>query len=91
MTTTEEVIRLVRSTADKGEGYPVIGSSIVLDVGEMKRLIELVKAEENEAIIAAANALENIASTSSSTRIRRVANEALTAIRARRKDADPSA
>ena len=49
------------------------------------RLIELVKAEENEAIIAAANALENIASTSSSTRIRRVANEALTAIRARRK------
>ena len=45
----------------------------------------LVKAEENEAIIAAANALENIASTSSSTRIRRVANDALTAIRARRK------
>ena len=42
------------------------------------------KAEENEAIIAAANALENIASTSSSTRIRRVANDALTAIRARR-------
>ena len=41
--------------------------------------------EENEAIIAAANALENIASTSSSTRIRRVANDALTAIRARRK------
>ena len=40
--------------------------------------------EENEAIIAAANALENIASTSSSTRIRRVANDALTAIRARR-------
>ena len=53
--------------------------------GEMKRLIKLVKAEENEAIIAAANALENIASTSSSTRIRRVANDALTAIRARRK------
>ena len=46
---------------------------------------ELVKAEENEAIIAAANALENIASTSSSTRIRRVANAALKAIRARRK------
>ena len=46
---------------------------------------DLVRAEENEAIIAAANALENIASTSSSTRIRRVANEALTAIRARRK------
>ena len=84
MTTTEEVIRLVRATADQGEGYPVIGSSIVLDIGEMKRLIELVKAEENEAIIAAANALENIASTSSSTRIRRVAKAALTAIRARR-------
>ena len=49
MTTTEEVIRLVRDTADPGEGYPVVGSSIVLDVGEMKRLIELVKAEENEA------------------------------------------
>ena len=84
MTTTEEVIRLVSATAVQGEGYPVIGSSIVLDIGEMKRLIELVKAEENEAIIAAANALENIASTSSSTRIRRVANAALTAIRARR-------
>ena len=45
---------------------------------------DLVRAEENEAIIAAANALENIASTSSSTRIRRVANDALKAIRARR-------
>ena len=49
MTTTEEVIRLARSTADQGEGYPIIGSSIVLDIGEMKRLIELAKAEENEA------------------------------------------
>ena len=49
------------------------------------RLIELVNAEENEAMIGAANALENIASTSSSMRIRRVANDALTAIRARRK------
>ena len=52
-------------------------------LGQIKR--QLVKAEENEAIIAAANALENIASTSSSTRIRRVANDALKAIRARRK------
>ena len=43
------------------------------------------KAEENEAITNAENALENIVSTSSSTRIRRVANDALTAIRARRK------
>ena len=41
--------------------------------------------EDKDKIIAAANALENIASTSSSTRIRRVANEALKAIRARRK------
>ena len=41
--------------------------------------------EDKDKIIAAANALENIASTSSSTRIRRVANDALTAIRARRK------
>ena len=40
--------------------------------------------EDKDKIIAAANALENIASTSSSTRIRRVANEALKAIRARR-------
>ena len=40
--------------------------------------------EDKDKIIAAANALENIASTSSSTRIRRVANDALTAIRARR-------
>ena len=31
-------------------------------VEKLKRLIELVKAEENEAIIAAANALENIRS-----------------------------
>lgn len=41
--------------------------------------------EDKDKIIAAASALENIASTSSSTRIRRVANDALTAIRARRK------
>jgi hypothetical protein len=61
------------SPASVPEGYALV------------RLIELAKAEENEAIIAAANALENIASTSSSTRIRRVANDALTAIRARRK------
>ena len=81
----DEVIRLAREVADASLNDPVVGSSIVLDIGEMKRLIKLVKAEENEAIIAAANALENIASTSSSTRIRRVANDALTAIRARRK------
>ena len=48
-------------------------------------VLNRIRAEGNEAIIAAANALENIASTSSSTRIRRVANDALTAIRARRK------
>ena len=93
MTTTEEVIRLAR-----GAGFqtgmmthvanpwpivqPCVGTNCFV---ELTRLIELVKAEENEAIIAAANALENIASTSSSTRIRRVANDALTAIRARRK------
>ena len=41
--------------------------------------------EDKDKIIAAANALENIASTSSSTRIRRVANEALKAIRERMK------
>lgn len=55
--------------------------------GQLAALAEqsdLVRAEENEAITNAENALENIVSTSSSTRIRRVANEALTAIRARR-------
>ena len=52
MTTTEEVIRLTREVADASLNDLVVGSSIVLDIGEMKRLIELVKAEENEAIIA---------------------------------------
>ena len=47
--TTEEVIRLTREVADASLNDPVVGSSIVLDIGEMKRLIELVKAEENEA------------------------------------------
>ena len=61
-----------------------IGNCIAQEALSLPNLAELVKAEENEAIIAAANALENIASTSSSTRIRRVANAALTAIRARR-------
>ena len=79
MTTTEEVIRLAREA-----GLHVITNGDC-EVEDIARLIKLVKAEENEAIIAAANALENIASTSSSTRIRRVANDALTAIRARRK------
>ena len=89
MTTTEEVIRLAREAGVRviidskfnRDDYTSVQSSFPALV----RLIELVKAEENEAIIAAANALENIASTSSSTRIRRVANDALTAIRARRK------
>ena len=45
MTTTEEVIRLTREVADASLNDPVVGSSIVLDIGEMKRLIELVKAE----------------------------------------------
>ena len=58
--------------------------SLIKSTEETKSFL-LKKSEENEAIIAAANALENIASTSSSTRIRRVANDALTAIRARRK------
>ena len=49
MTTTEEVIRLTREVADASLNDPVVGSSIVLDIGEMKRLIKLVKAEENEA------------------------------------------
>ena len=49
MTTTEEVIRLTREVADASLNDPVVGSSIVLDIGEMKRLIKLAKAEENEA------------------------------------------
>ena len=64
-------------------------STCIEEINELPDLaspvLNRIRAEENEAIIAAANALENIASTSSSTRIRRVANEALTAIRARRK------
>ena len=84
MTTTEEVIRLAREMADPGSEDPVLSRTVILSVDEIARLIDIVRAEENEAIIAAANALENIASTSSSTRIRRVANDALTAIRARR-------
>ena len=46
--------------------------------------------EDKDKIIAAANALENIASTSSSTRIRRVANDALTAIRAKADELEQS-
>lgn len=88
MTTTEEVIRLAREAGVSILTNRKIDRDDYLSVQSsfpaMVRLIELVKAEENEAIIAAANALENIASTSSSTRIRRVANDALTAIRARR-------
>ena len=80
MTTTEEVIRLAREA-----GFVLSDNATDDAIGRFRRLIDLVRAEENEAIIAAANALENIASTSSSTRIRRVANDALTAIRARRK------
>ena len=81
MTTTEEVIRLME---EAGLGLNKIGW-IEIHTQHLRKVFDLVRAEENEAIIAAANALENIASTSSSTRIRRVANDALTAIRARRK------
>ena len=83
MTTTEEVIRLARKAADPGSEDPVLSRTVILSVDEMARLVDLVKAEENEAIIAAANALENIASTSSSTRIRRVALGAMAMIRER--------
>jgi hypothetical protein len=81
MTTTEEVIRLME---EAGLGLNKTGW-IEIHTQHLRKVFDLVRAEENEAIIAAANALENIASTSSSTRIRRVANDALTAIRARRK------
>jgi hypothetical protein len=81
MTTTEEVIRLVRSTADKGEGYPVIGSSIVLDIGEMKRLIKLVKAEENEAC---AKVCDNADACGEESIMRHILESQILAIRARR-------
>ena len=59
MTTTEEVIRLAREVADASLNDPVVGSSIVLDIGEMKRLIELVKAEENEACAKVCEEVDN--------------------------------
>ena len=65
-----------------GSGFGILSLPLPKD---QSPVLNRIRAEENEAIIAAANALENIASTSSSTRIRRVANEALKAIRARRK------
>ena len=46
--------------------------------------------EERETMEPVLSALENIASTSSSTRIRRVANEALTAIRAKADELEQS-
>ena len=89
MTTKEEVIRLVRSTADKGEGYQVVGSSIVLDVGEMKRLIELVKTEENEACAKTCEDRAGTMSMFATTRDAKTHNAAVkgdaAAIRARRK------
>ena len=63
MTTTEEVIRLTREVADASLNDPVVGSSIVLDIGEMKRLIELVKAEENEACAKVCDAVATAAQT----------------------------
>ena len=62
-----------------------IGNCIAQEALSLPNLATPPVSEDKDKIIAAANALENIASTSSSTRIRRVANDALTAIRARRK------
>ena len=49
MTTTEEVIRLARKAADPGSEDPVLSRTVILSVDEMARLVDLVKAEENEA------------------------------------------
>ena len=49
MTTTGEVIRLARKAADPGSEDPVLSRSVILSVDEMARLVDLVKAEENEA------------------------------------------
>ncbi len=59
MTTTEEVIRLTREVADAYLMTVPLASSIVLDIGEMKRLIKLVKAEENEACAKVCEELDN--------------------------------
>ena len=88
----EQVEKMRKGIAKEAEYQQLNDGSVVSLIQEALSLPDLaspvlnrIRAEENEAIIAAANALENIASTSSSTRIRRVANDALTAIRARRK------
>ena len=82
MTTTEEVIRLTREVADASLNDPVVGSSIVLDIGEMKRLIKLVKAEENEAC---AKVLQDNADACGGESImRHILESQILAIRARR-------
>ena len=89
MTTTEEVIRLAGEITDtvRNEIGPVAMCKDPLSLAQKvsTRVAAIAKAEETEALTAAINALEDIAGTSSSTRIRRVANEALKATRARRK------
>ena len=60
MTTTEEVIRLARKAAVPRSEDPVLSRTVILSVDEMARLVDLVKAEENEALTAAIDALEGI-------------------------------
>ena len=60
MTTTEEVIRLARKAADPGSEDPVLSRTVILSVDEMARLVDLVKAEENEACAKAAQVLHYI-------------------------------
>ena len=83
---TEQEILFLFTVRDTCKANPEMVAKIVdaANTGLRDRFDEMRELSANiEAV--AANALENIASTSSSTRIRRVANEALTAIRARRK------
>lgn len=83
---TEQEILFLFTVRDTCKANPEMVAKIVdaANTGLRDRFDEMRELSANiEAV--AANALENIASTSSSTRIRRVANDALTAIRARRK------
>ena len=83
---TEQEILFLFTARDTCKANPEMVAKIVdaANTGLRDRFDEMRELSANiEAV--AANALENIASTSSSTRIRRVANDALTAIRARRK------
>ena len=83
MTTTEEVIRLARKAADPRSEDPVLSRTVILSVDEMARLVDLVKAEENEA---SAKVLQDNADACGEESImRHILESQILAIRARRK------